>query len=240
MGIAHKIYTFLGGKEGSFLQKKWSYFCKKRDYRKRQKVLHQNGLELLQKFKEACQECNVDYWVEFGTLLGAVRNKSFIPHDIDIDVAMMKDSYSAELEQRLTSKGFVKDHHFDRLIVQSGERTTSEHTFHYKGLAIDIFLVFHEKNTYKLYEYIVQKGCVISETISYTIDNVLPLSTVKIDNLELNAPCNPQNSLTLYYGENFMIPDPNWNSADWENDNVVHHPTSEITGVLIRAPKTDA
>ena len=145
MGIAHKIYTFLGGKEGSFLQKKWSYFCKKRDYRKRQKVLHQNGLELLQKFKEACQECNVDYWVEFGTLLGAVRNKSFIPHDIDIDVAMMKDSYSAELEQRLTSKGFVKDHHFDRLIVQSGERTTSEHTFHYKGLAIDIFLVFTKK-----------------------------------------------------------------------------------------------
>jgi lipopolysaccharide cholinephosphotransferase len=237
MSIAHKIFTLLGGKEGSFLQKKWAKHCLKKDYKARQKILHLYGLEALQAFKDACQECGTEYWLEFGSLLGAFRNGSFIPHDIDIDMGMMKDSYSQELEDKLISKGFVKDHSFDLLDVKSGKRTTSECTFYYKGLAIDIFFGIRQGESYKIYEYIVGKGCVVSETISYSFDKFEGLSTVKINGLELSAPANPQKVLEFYYGKNFMKPDPNWNSADWKNDNIVHHPVSEITGIFVRTPK---
>ena len=44
--------------------------------------------ELLRIFDPICREEHIDYWVDYGTLLGAVRHQGFIPWDDDIDVSM--------------------------------------------------------------------------------------------------------------------------------------------------------
>lgn len=47
--------------------------------------------QLLHEFDALCREHGLDYWLAFGTLLGAVRHGGFIPWDDDIDVGMMRD-----------------------------------------------------------------------------------------------------------------------------------------------------
>ncbi len=59
-----------------------------------QKVL----LMMLRDFDELCQRNNIDYWLAFGTALGAKRHQGFIPWDDDLDVAITSDQYPLLLE----------------------------------------------------------------------------------------------------------------------------------------------
>lgn len=50
-------------------------------------------LKMLQKFDELCTKHDIAYWVDGGTLLGAVRHEGFIPWDDDLDVRMMRADF---------------------------------------------------------------------------------------------------------------------------------------------------
>ena len=57
------------------------------------KKLHEQFLVLLKAFHALCVENGIKYSLHGGTLLGAVREKGFIPWDDDMDVSLTREEY---------------------------------------------------------------------------------------------------------------------------------------------------
>lgn len=50
--------------------------------------------QILVFFDNVCKKHNLQWWLDFGNLLGAVRHENYVPWDDDLDVAMLRKDYN--------------------------------------------------------------------------------------------------------------------------------------------------
>ena len=63
------------------------------DEMERLERIHELLFDLLIAIDELCEKHNITYYLDSGTLLGAVREKDFIPWDDDADITMKREDY---------------------------------------------------------------------------------------------------------------------------------------------------
>ncbi len=69
-------------------------------------------VDMLKTFIEVCDKLHLRYYLAYGTLIGAIRHKGFIPWDDDIDIVMPRKDYEKFLKsgQELLPKHLFLQH----------------------------------------------------------------------------------------------------------------------------------
>ncbi len=100
---------------------------------------HAIMLEILLAFDVICKKHQLRYWLDAGTLLGAVRHKGFIPWDDDVDISMPVEDYHKFLE--------IAQEHLPQSMFLQTKETDSTFAFDYAKIRDDraTIIEFHEE-----------------------------------------------------------------------------------------------
>ncbi|SDM70351.1 LicD family protein [Bacillus sp. OK048] len=218
-----KIYKTL--RSNPLLLKINQHYRSNREAEKREAV-HTYGLESLKSVKEAFQEIKHEFWLDYGTLLGAVREKDFIGHDADIDVGTFftGNENAKKLEMAMKKRGFEKSREFwmDEKIV--------EETYLYKGVNLDVFYYYAGDDKDKIHCYATEEGekTVYQELEEYTVVTGLTVkrltstytgsTLIDFKGDKFPIPESYHQYLVDNYGPTYMIKDENWEFSKLDID----------------------
>lgn len=71
------------------------------------------SLDIFEKILDISKKLNIHVWVMYGTLIGAVRHKGFIPWDDDFDLVMKRDDYNKFVNYCITNKNELSPYYID-------------------------------------------------------------------------------------------------------------------------------
>ena len=110
-------------------------------------------VEILDAIDTICNRNSIQYWLCYGTLLGAVRHKGFIPWDDDCDICMMREDFEKfsscinELPKNLFLQTTQSDPYYNKKIMKIRMKDTKlveldedENEKYHQGIFVDIFV----------------------------------------------------------------------------------------------------
>ena len=142
------------------------------------------------------KEANIIYWIDYGTLLGAVRGNYIIRYTNDVDLSILDKDKNKAIKVLKSLENYVR----------VSEKIDRNHTWIYcdsgiiDNISLDIALRVKHNN--KLYD-----GSIKDCTNPINIKDIFPLSEVYIYGFKFPAPRNSKNVLKIYYGEDFLKED---------------------------------
>ncbi|WP_080843967.1 LicD family protein [Cytobacillus gottheilii] len=189
--------------------------------------VHVSGLQTLLYVKEAFAKIDHDFWLDYGTLLGAIRDNDFIAHDNDLDIGTfdISEEKKNRLAEYLLSKGFTR---FKQYIIDD---VIIEEAYDYKGVHIDFFY-YHQGENNKIWCYFCEIGPKIEfenfkdfqlakgYTTNITTTTFEGLMEYMFKGHSFKVPVNFDTYLKDNYGETYLIVNENFHTSELEDSNI--------------------
>ena len=176
------------------------------------------NLALLKELDYVCRCANIPYWLEFGTLLGAIRHRGYIPWDDDIDVSMMASDCEKLLE--VFNKYSRNPDIYISKFVDIKHKSYLFKVMHKKSpyLFVDVFLNYDWHENYNSKDEAKKKTAELKDFVRKCMKNYEPKNedevTKKRNNLQneiLRSDLKKENkNVNLIYGIQLLVSDNNW------------------------------
>ena len=144
-------------------------------------------LMILKDFVEICDNNDIEYYLIFGTQIGAIRHQGFIPWDDDIDIMMFREDYEKFLkvmEENPNEKYTIFDPRYNEEYCFQFGRMSLNGTYWAEywdkqvsfklGIHIDLFVLDNLPDN-KLKRWLFIQRC-------YVLARLYPISVLKFDN----------------------------------------------------------
>lgn len=172
--------------------------------------------ENLGRAQDALDELGIPFFLSSGTLLGFYRNTDFIDHDPDIDIGVFIDDHQEKIIDRFEEKGLKIKR------VYGTKESGLEYSFERKGIQLDIFFYYRNKETvwhgvwyvnkYLNFKFLKRTGLVKPVLKRLEFPAFSTYDFIEYRERRFPIPSNALDYLITQYGETWNIPDPNWDN----------------------------
>ncbi len=177
--------------------------------------LNKSGAEVLIRASKVLDKAGVFHWLEFGTLLGIVRDGKLIKHDIDIDLGVFIEDFSDDIISSFEEAGFTYKHGF---MIEDG--SGREQTFSFHNINVDLFYFHKESNNLHCHIFGMNKDTTRFIRQINTISS--GFKQIEFEQTLFNIPKDEKRRLIDTYGEDYTTPIKDW-----------HTPTAALNSELI-------
>lgn len=172
--------------------------------------------QMLKDIHELFTLANIVYWIDGGTLLGAVRHGGIIPWDDDVDIAIRTTDVQKllSLESTFNKIGYelMKIPNIGYKVFPLNGSVINGYEWKYPSLDIFVMNVDREKNTY---EYTEEKASLWWGKCKHDYRDLFPLKLYKFGDYQVFGPGSPFKYMMRCYGDDWNT---HWYSI-WDHEN---------------------